>query len=56
MAMNLFKILREFDKKKVGVILAETFSEKGIGFAMMYQLKKAAQKQIKKETINHDKK
>ena len=41
---NLFKTLREFDKKKVGVILAETFPEKGIGFAIMHRLKKAAQK------------
>ncbi len=42
-AMNLFKILREFDKKKIDIILAETFPEKGIGFAIMDRLKKAAE-------------
>lgn len=41
---NLFKTLREFDERKVNIILAETFPEKGIGFAIMHRLKKAAQK------------
>ena len=41
---NLFKTLRKFDKIKVDVILAETFSEKGIGFALMHRLKKATKK------------
>ena len=41
-AQNLFKTLREFDKKRVDIILAETFPEKGIGFAIMDRLKKAA--------------
>ena len=42
---NLFTTLRKFDKKKkkVDLILAETFPEKGIGFAIMHRLKKAAQ-------------
>jgi L-threonylcarbamoyladenylate synthase len=43
-AKNLFKILREFDKRGVNIILAETFPEKGIGFAIMDRLKKAAQR------------
>lgn len=43
-AKNLFKTLREFDKKGVDVILAEGFPEKGIGFAIMHRLKKAAKK------------
>jgi L-threonylcarbamoyladenylate synthase len=41
---NLFQTLRKFDKKKVDIILAETFPEKGIGFAIMHRLKKAARK------------
>ena len=61
-AKNLFKNLREFDKRGVDIILAEIFSEmrarrkpseasqgkaklfssKGIGFAIMHRLKKAA--------------
>ena len=39
---NLFKTLREFDKKEVNIILTESFMEKGIGFALMDRLKKAA--------------
>ncbi|MBZ1348233.1 MAG: threonylcarbamoyl-AMP synthase [Candidatus Nealsonbacteria bacterium] len=42
-AQNLFKILREFDKQKVDIILAEGVPEKGIGFAIMHRLKKASQ-------------
>ena len=45
-AQNLFKTLREFDKKKVDIILAESFPERGIGFAIMHRLKKAAIKEI----------
>ncbi len=41
-SFNLFDTLREFDKMKVDIILAETFSEKGIGLAIMDRLKKAA--------------
>lgn len=43
-AQNLFKALREFDKRGVDIILAEKFPEKGIGFAIMHRLKKAAKK------------
>ncbi len=39
---NLFAILRKFDRMKVDIILAETFSEKGIGCAIMHRLKRAA--------------
>ena len=41
---NLFKTLRKFDKKRVDIILAETFPEEGMGFAIMHRLKKAASK------------
>jgi len=41
-ARNLFKTLREFDRKKIDIILTEGFPEKGIGFAIMHRLKKAA--------------
>lgn len=45
-ARNLFKILREFDRKGVDIIISESFSEKGIGFAIMHRLKKAAKKSV----------
>jgi L-threonylcarbamoyladenylate synthase len=41
-AKNLFKALREFDKKRVDVILAENFPKKEIGLAIMHRLQKAA--------------
>lgn len=41
-AKNLFKVLRKFDKQKIDIILAEGMPEKGIGFAIMHRLKKAA--------------
>lgn len=41
-AKNLFKILREFDKQKVDIILAESVPENGIGLAIMHRLRKAA--------------
>ncbi len=41
-AKNLFRVLRNFDKQGVDVILAETFPEKEIGFTIMDRLKKAA--------------
>ncbi len=43
-AKNLFKTLREFDKRKVDIIISESFPERGIGFAIMHRLKKAAKK------------
>ncbi len=41
-AKNLFKALRELDKKNVDIILAEGIEEKGLGLAVMNRLKKAA--------------
>jgi L-threonylcarbamoyladenylate synthase len=43
-AKNLFKIFREFDKKGLDIILAETFPKKEIGFAVMNRLEKASSK------------
>lgn len=42
LATNLFRCLREFDEKKVDVILAETLESNGIGSAVMNRLVKAA--------------
>ncbi|OPJ55274.1 L-threonylcarbamoyladenylate synthase [Alkalithermobacter paradoxus] len=39
---NLFKTLREMDKRKVDVIYSESFDTKGIGQAVMNRLNKAA--------------
>ena len=41
-AHNLFEALRSFDDKKVDIVYAEAFEEKGIGIAIMNRLKKAA--------------
>lgn len=41
-AKNLFSTLREFDKKKVDLILAEGVEENGLGLAIMNRLRKAA--------------
>ncbi|WIV12204.1 L-threonylcarbamoyladenylate synthase [Proteiniborus sp. MB09-C3] len=41
-AANLFNVLREFDKIKVDIIIAEAVEEKGIGKAIMNRMKKAA--------------
>ena len=41
-AAELFHILREFDKEKVDVIIAEAVDEKGIGLAIMNRLRKAS--------------
>jgi len=41
---NLFKALREFDRRKIEVILTEGLKEKGMGFAIMNRLEKAASK------------
>ena len=46
-AKNLFKALREFDKKKVDLIFSETFPKRGIGLAIMHRLQKAAGKHEK---------
>ncbi|WP_258083958.1 L-threonylcarbamoyladenylate synthase [Thermococcus thermotolerans] len=41
-AKNLFRALRELDKRGVDVIIAEGVEEKGLGFAVMNRLRKAA--------------
>lgn len=41
-ARNLFKALRELDKRGVDVIIAEGVEEKGVGLAVMNRLRKAA--------------
>ncbi len=46
-AANLFKTLREFDSKKIDIILAQGISKKGLGLGIMNRLSKAAYKKIK---------
>lgn len=46
-ATNLFKIFREFDSKKVDVILVQGVPRKGIGLGIMNRLGKAAYMKIK---------
>ena len=46
MTHNLFRTLRECDEEGIGVILSEGYSEKGIGFALMNRMKKAAGQKI----------
>lgn len=41
-AKNLFAVLRQFDKKGVDVIFAESFGYDNIGLAIMNRLEKAA--------------
>ncbi len=41
-ARNLFKALRELDKRGVDMIIAEGIEEKGVGLAVMNRLRKAA--------------
>lgn len=41
-SQGLFETLRSFDDKKVDVIIAEAFEEKGVGVAVMNRLKKSA--------------
>ncbi|ACJ16574.1 Hypothetical translation factor [Thermococcus onnurineus NA1] len=41
-ARNLFKALRELDKRRVDIIIAEGIEERGLGFAVMNRLRKAA--------------
>lgn len=45
-AVKLYESLRSFDSKEVDVILCETFSEDGVGQAVMNRLRKAASQQI----------
>lgn len=45
-AANLFKTLREFDSKKIDVILVQGVSRRGLGLGIMNRLSKAAYKKI----------
>lgn len=45
-ARHLFRILREFDDDEIQVMFAESFSEEGIGQAIMNRLLKAAGHQV----------
>ena len=47
MAANLFKTFREFDAKKIDVILVQGISRKGLGLGIMNRVEKAAYKKIK---------
>jgi len=46
-AANLFKTFREFDSKKIDIVLAQGIGEEGLGFGIMNRLRKAAHKKIK---------
>ncbi len=41
-AENLFKLLRDFDKEKVDIIIGEGITSKGLGLAVMNRLRRAA--------------
>jgi L-threonylcarbamoyladenylate synthase len=41
-AKNLFGLLREFDKEKVDIIIAEGVPLQGLGLAVMNRLRKAS--------------
>ncbi|MDD3141584.1 MAG: L-threonylcarbamoyladenylate synthase, partial [Lachnospiraceae bacterium] len=45
-AKNLYRVLREFDEEMVDYIYSEAFAIKGIGYAVMNRLEKAAGHQI----------
>ncbi len=42
LSKNLFKKFREFDNKKIDIIIVESVPEKGLGAALMNRIKKAA--------------
>lgn len=46
-ATNLFKSFREFDAKKIEIILAQGISHKGLGLGIMNRLGKAAYKKVR---------
>lgn len=45
-AKNLFRLLREFDKEKVDIIVAEGIAPHGLGLAVMNRLRRAANFEI----------
>jgi L-threonylcarbamoyladenylate synthase len=46
-AANLFKIFREFDTKKIDIVLVQGINRKGLGLGIMNRLGKASYKKIK---------
>ncbi len=42
MTHELFRVLREFDEDKIERIYAESYSDRGVGFALMNRMRKAA--------------
>lgn len=42
MTHELFRVLREFDEDRVEKIYAESYSDRGVGFALMNRMRKAA--------------
>ncbi|MGI0010818.1 MAG: L-threonylcarbamoyladenylate synthase [Nitrosopumilaceae archaeon] len=46
-AASLFKTFREFDSKKIDIIIVQGISQKGLGLGIMNRLEKAAYKKIK---------
>jgi len=46
-ATNLFKTFREFDSKRIDIILMQGVSQRGLGLGIMNRLSKAAYKKIK---------
>ena len=46
-AANLFKSFREFDERKIDIVLAQGISHKGLGLGIMNRLGKAAYKKIR---------
>ncbi|MBI4739718.1 threonylcarbamoyl-AMP synthase [Candidatus Woesearchaeota archaeon] len=47
-ARNIFHALREFDKRRVDIVLAEGIAERGMGLAVMNRLRKAATTLVRK--------
>ncbi len=41
-ARNLFRLLRDFDKEEIDIIIAEGVAERGLGLAVMNRLRKAS--------------
>jgi L-threonylcarbamoyladenylate synthase len=46
-AANLFRSFREFDAKKIDIVLAQEISQRGLGLGIMNRLGKAAYKKIR---------
>lgn len=46
-ATNLFKAFREFDSKKIDVVIAQGISRKGLGLGIMNRLSKASYRRIR---------